>query len=158
MAVRKTRARKKAEALKTFIEVIFFVLLFFIGYKAYGYLMEFWIHDLDAGTIKSMEGLKVEMDNMVKDSTTVPLFIDGNHKIVGFTHFERTRECEGNRSCVCICSVDSQCENNALKKCVGLEAKLYSDFIINPKKADDTDHRTFNCILTKKGEKLLVSC
>jgi len=145
--------------LRTFIQILFFIMLFFIAFKAYNSLMSFWVKDLEQGTIKSMEGLKVEIDNMIKEEAFVPIYVDLRHQIKGFRVPPDIRFCKGNSSCLCICSLNSSCENNAIKRCLSLDSRLAEDFSCEPKKDDESDKsKVYDAILSKKKDKVSVSC
>ncbi len=166
MDVKTMRANKKSQMLKTFVQIVFFLMLFVIAHKAYSSIMGFWIKDLEQGTIKSMEGLRIEIDNMVGDEVSVPIYIDARHKINGFKNSLNPRFCKDGKSCICICSKDSNCENNAIKRCMTINnAKLAEDFSCLPrsriqdkKLQNRSKTGVFNAILTKENGKVKVNC
>jgi hypothetical protein len=158
MVVRKRRANKKAQMVKAFVQIVLFLLLFFVAYKAFTGLMNFWIKDMEQGTIKSMEGLEVEIENMVKDKSEVPIYIDLKHQINGYPSSPDQKMCRGDKSCICICDLDSNCENNAIKKCTAIDVKLAAQFSCTPKKTEEGKAKVFNIVLTKEEDKVRVSC
>ena len=155
---RRHRKNKKAQMVKTFIQIIFFVMLFFVAFKTFNYLMGFWIKDLEQGTIKSLEGLKIEIDNMVRENASVPVYIDHRHQINGFVQLNKIGGCQKEGSCLCICSRDSDCENNALKRCLPIDTKLANDFTCNFKEDAKGNTRTYNAFLSKEENKVRVTC
>lgn len=154
------RVNKRAEDIddstKTLIQIFFFILLFFIGWKAYNLLNEFFINDMEQGTIKSMERLQVELDNFIEDERHFPLYIDASHKIMVLPP-QDSLLCKGNNSCVCICMLDSECENNAMKKCRTLRESITHSIVIPPHFDEEDNPITFTCTL-KKNKTIDITC
>lgn len=153
---------KKSSALKLLIELLFFLLLFFIAYKVFNALMSYWVSDLEQGTVQSLERLKIEIDNMAKNETNIPMYVDKSNQIVGYKNNSNPMLCRERGPCICICSSDaskeSRCENNAAKKCIQPVTLLDADFNIGSRLDKDNKAKTFSCKLAKQEKAVKVTC
>ncbi len=153
------RRSKKAQdgGTRTFVQIIFFVLLFFIAYKLVTMLLGSFVRDAEQGTIKSMERLQIEMNSMTKEKAIVPIYIDATRKLQGFSQNTVHKKCTDGISCICMCIKDSPCINNAIKDCVPLSVTLDEEFTLDPRIIDEKPI-TYNCELYKKEEKVGILC
>jgi hypothetical protein len=150
--------QKKAESIKTFIEIIFFVALFFIGLKIFNTLMEWWVgENLESGTVRSMERLRIEIENMVGDETQIPLYIDKDHSLRGYEDGVGIIECKAGKACICICSAGSACENNARIQCTAVEQKI-EPFSRTSFVDEQGETVSFPCKLTRQDDIVKVAC
>lgn len=151
--------KKGDESVKTLVQIILFIGLFFIAYKLFNGLMDWWVGgSLHEGTVKSIERIKIEAENMVKDEASFPVFVDNNHQIFWFKEGKGRLLCKEGKSCICICSKDSQCENNAVKKCEISSAVPLEDYTLMSRKDKNEKPIAYNCNLIKKEQFIQVQC
>ena len=147
--------KKKALATRTLVEIIFFVVLFLVGLIIASKLINFFVEKPKTGTLKSLDTLKIEIDNIDKQ-TEVPIYIDASHIIKGTVNGENVPGCEKDKSCLCVCIKKKGCSGDGISKCTPLESALKNEFTIQPKLVDE-EAKIQNCILAKENKKVIVS-
>ncbi|MDO8480564.1 MAG: hypothetical protein Q7S65_01975 [Nanoarchaeota archaeon] len=111
--------------LKTLIEVILFVALFFIGYNVFTALMEWWIGEqIPQETLKSAERVRIEAETLLKEEFSFPVSLDPEHQITLFKDGKGIPGCAPERSCVCVCPLTGSCTSQNARECRETSAKL----------------------------------
>lgn len=154
--------KKKALATRTLVEIIFFVVLFLVGLAIASKLINFFVEKPKTGTLKSLDTLKIEIDNIDKQ-IEVPVYVDASHIIKGIIDGENVPGCEKDKSCLCVCINKKGCSGEGINKCTPLESTLKNEFIIQPKfveekaKLVEKEAKIQNCILAEEEKKVVVS-
>lgn len=158
MDVKTRHANKRGFGIGLLIGILLFALCFFLVYKVgIGIIYRYWLSDTDKGTENSQQRLYIEINNMVKNETSFPIYITAKKKIKGFVSKELPNFCKDNRSCICICAIDSECES-PLNECLNLNTKLFNDFEIRPRLDEKGKPKTFNCKILKQNNRVNISC
>lgn len=163
---------KKALAMKTLVELIFFaVITLLIALPLVMKMLGFFIEEPESGTQKSLDALAIEINNIYGDKT-VPVYVDEDHFIRGYKADEPKpggRGCAEDESCLCICNIrninEEECGMEGRKiQCKRLEFNLGNDVVIEPKLVDDEgetgrgDPTIQNCLLSMDDNLVTVSC
>lgn len=163
---------KKALAVKTLVELILFILLFFllglpIGMK----LIAYFEAQPETGTIKSLELLKTEINHLEEnESRTIPIYIDEHHIIKGFLigseqrprGCEPTLEGEKRKACLCVC-IKETCDQikGEVNQCKKVDFNLKEEYILEHKLYEEKII-PYNCIIKREkiNEKsqITISC
>lgn len=164
MIMKKHKLKRKSEMeMSTFVGIIIFVVLFLTVILPVGIaLYRFYFDKSAQTTIKSMNFLIVEADNLIGERT-VPIFVEDGYIIHVYPAAAPDKAC-ADKSCLCVC-VKEGCdvERGNVVQCKPLEVKLQSEYVITP--FEDSKKKTVigNCRIalvsgSDKNKAVSISC
>jgi hypothetical protein len=122
---------------KTLVEIIIFVIVFFIFLKLGAKVWDFYVAKPKTVTVNSFNVLHKHIKYFDKDfSDGFPLQVDERHIIKGFDvkNTNKPKLCDTSKSCICIC--EATCDDESITECKTIErasgkgARLTDEFII----------------------------
>jgi len=162
---------KKGLERETIIELIIFIILFFIAFKIGAGFLGYFTEKPEIGTVKSVQALRIEIGTLEqKESRTVPVFIDENHVIQGFfkdntikpTACKPKLKGEKPKACLCVCT-ESTCDQikKEVEDCTKVDFELKEEYTLTHKLDEEDNAILQNCVLTRLDEEetpISISC
>ena len=122
---------------KTLVEIIIFIIIFFIFLRIGAKVWDFYVAKPKTVTVNSFNMLHKHIKYFDKDfSDGFPMQVDERHIIKGFDakNTNKPKMCDALKSCICIC--EATCESESVSECKTLElasgrdARLTDEFVV----------------------------
>ncbi len=154
------KLKKKADLeISTLVEIIIFAAIFLIiVLPIIVHMWDYFTEKPDSGTVKSFEGLIVEVNNL-RDEREVPVYVDKSHIIKTFLKGAGPIDkCKEDFSCICICKEEG-CSVQGVERCESVEIPFLEGYTINPALDRDGKAAIQNCLLKMdKGQIVILKC